>query len=118
MSKKSSSSSETEETTTAETVQEAAETTEAAATVETSENTESVESVNSENTESASEETKKSTTEKAVESEPKYGLVRFLQINPLSSYEESLLKAMYKSDVMTKSEWLEKLNAILNKKVR
>ena len=114
MPKKSSSYIENEETSTEKSVQESAGATGTTATVETSESTEPAEGVNSGSTGMTSE-SKESAT---VESEPKYGLVRFLQINPLLAYEESLLKAMYRSDVMTKSDWLEKLNAILNKKVR
>lgn len=104
MPKKSSSYLENEETSTEKSVQESVGATGTTATMETSEGTEPAE--------------KESAAKTAVESEPKYGLVRFLQINPLPAYEESLLKAMYRSDVMTKSDWLEKLNAILNKKVR
>lgn len=50
--------------------------------------------------------------------ETRYGLTRFLQLNPQSFYVESLLRSQCVGDVMTKAGWFEKINAILNKKMQ
>lgn len=59
-----------------------------------------------------------SNSSESVEVETRYGLTRFLQLNPQSFYVESLLRSQCAGDVMTLAGWLEKINAILNKKMQ
>lgn len=78
----------------------------------------SAETVSMEESFSAENHSGGSNLSESAKVETRYGLTRFLQLNPQSFYVESLLRSQCAGDVMTKAGWLEKINAILNKKMQ
>ena len=48
----------------------------------------------------------------------RYGLERFLQLYPQSSYVEAILRMLYPNEVMTAAEWLNLIETILLNKPR
>lgn len=117
MSRKASSSNTTEEeTTTAETT-EAVSSETSAADMELSA-LKSEDGVSKANDAESSAGLAEKEAEQKTEKERCYGFERFLQINPVSSYEEALLRTECSMEVMTISEWLAKLQEILNRKVQ
>lgn len=63
---------------------------------------------------SSKKETKISTTT----TEKRMGLTLFLQNNPQNPGIEAILKKLYSGEVMTTSEWLNKIDEILGKKIK
>lgn len=78
----------------------------------------SAETVSMEESFSAENHSGGSNLSESAKVETRYGLTRFLQLNPQSFYVESLLRSQCVGDVMTKAWWFEKINAILNKKMQ
>lgn len=124
MSKKASSTSyETKDASETKNMEETAETTEAvssensATEMEPSALTSEDDTTKANDAESSAELAEKETEQKT-EKERCYGFERFLQINPVSSYEKALLRTECAMEVMTISEWLAKLQEILNRKVQ
>lgn len=64
------------------------------------------------------EEASTSSASSEAPSEPKIGVVRFLQLNPQPKMVEDLMKSMYKKEVHTETEWFDIMDKLLGKNVR